>query len=235
MDPNLHIKDPSDGQHPQFCAPREILLQSAMFRLGDVENEIRAGYDVVRKQHKTVTIFGSARLPETSQYYKAARAVGRKLAADDYTIITGGGGGIMEAGNRGAFEVGGSSVGFNILLPHEQSLNAYTNDSFAFRHFAPRKIVMTLYADAYVFFPGGFGTLDELSEILTLVQTGKTTKAPIILFGTKFWCKFDEFVRTQLLEAEHLISPGDEHLYTITDDIEEVVRLVQENRTYCEH
>lgn len=236
MDPNLHLKQtPVTPGMPQLCAPREILLQSAMFRLGDVEDEIRAGYDVVRKQHKTVTIFGSARLPETSEYYRAARAVGRKLAQDNYTVITGGGGGIMEAGNRGAFEVGGNSVGFNILLPHEQSLNAYTNDSFAFRHFAPRKIVMTLYADAYVFFPGGFGTLDELSEILTLVQTGKTTKAPIILFGTKFWCKFDEFVRTQLLEAEHLISPGDEHLYTITDDIEEVVRLVQENRTYCEH
>lgn len=236
MKPTTHPPsdlDSTDGK--QFCAAREILLQSAMFRLGDVEDEIRAGYEVIRKQHKTVTVFGSARLPETSEYYQAARAVGRKLAKDHYTIITGGGGGIMEAANRGAFEVGGNSVGFNISLPHEQSLNQYTNDSFAFEHFAPRKIVMTLYADAYVFFPGGFGTLDELSEILTLVQTGKTTKAPIILYGSKFWHEFDEFIRTQLLEAEHLISPGDEKIYTITDDIEEVICLVRENRTYCEH
>ena len=228
---NTHVNE--DG--PFVCAPREILLQSAMFRLGEVEEEIRSGYEVVRKQHKTVTIFGSARLKNDSPYYQAARQVGSKLSKAGYSIITGGGGGIMEAGNRGAFESGGDSVGFNILLPHEQSLNPYTTDSFAFQHFAPRKIVMTLYADAYIFFPGGFGTLDELSEILTLVQTGKTAKAPIILYGKSFWALFDEFVRTQLRDAHKLITPGDENIYTITDDIDEIVRLVEENKTYCTH
>lgn len=234
MKPSVNTPNQDDdGLH--VCAPREILLQSAMFRLGEVESEIRSGYEVIRKLHKTVTIFGSARMKEDNKYYKAARAIGRKLAQENYTVITGGGGGIMEAGNRGAFEAGGDSVGFNILLPHEQSLNGYTTDSFAFQHFAPRKIVMTLYADAYVFFPGGFGTLDELSEILTLVQTGKTTKAPIVLYGSSFWNPFDKFVRDQLRDAEHLITPGDENIYTITDDIEEAVRLIKENKTYCTH
>lgn len=218
-----------------LCAPREILLQSAMFRLGNIEKQIQAGYNVIHQQHKTVTIFGSARLPETSEYYKAARAVARQLAKHNYSVISGGGHGIMEAANRGAYEAGGSSVGFNITLPHEQSLNDYTTESFAFTHFAPRKIVMTLYADAYIYFPGGFGTLDELSEILTLIQTGKTVKAPVILFGSKFWGPFDEFVKKELRDDEHLISPGDEHLYTITDDVEEVIKLVRANRTYCDH
>lgn len=217
------------------CAPRDILLQSAMFRLGNIETEVQSGYEILHKYHKTVTIFGSARTTEDNQYYQAARATAHQLAKHDYAVITGGGHGIMEAGNRGAFEAGGDSIGFNIKLPHEQNLNEYTTESYAFTHFAPRKIVMTLYADAYVYFPGGFGTLDELSEILTLIQTGKTVKAPIILFGSQFWEPFDEFVKKEMRDEEKLISPGDEDLYHITDDIDEVVRLVRENRTYCEH
>ena len=104
-----------------------------------------------------------------------------------------------------------------------------------FHHFAPRKIVMTLYANAYIYFPGGFGTLDELSEILTLVQTGKTIKAPIILFGSEFWNKLDNFITTEMRDHLKLISPGDEKLYTIVDDIDEAIELVKKNDTYCEH
>jgi len=217
------------------CAPREILLQSAVMRLGNIDQQIQAGYDIIKNHHKTVTIFGSARLPETSEYYQAARSVAYKLAKHDYSIITGGGHGIMEAGNRGAFEAGGQSIGFNIVLPHEQNLNEYTTESLSFSHFAPRKIAMTLYADAYVYFPGGYGTLDELAEILTLVQTGKTVTAPIILFGSQFWEPFHTFITKELRDDEQLISPGDENLYHITDDIDEVIRLVRENRTYCDH
>lgn len=231
----LIVMKPKINKDEYACAPRDILLQSAMFRLGNLEEQVQAGYEIIQKYHKTVTIFGSARTTEDNQYYQAARAVARQLAKHNYTVITGGGHGIMEAGNRGAFEAGGNAIGFNIKLPHEQSLNEYTTDSFAFTHFAPRKIVMTLYADAYIYFPGGFGTLDELSEILTLVQTGKTVKAPIILFGSEFWKPFDAFVQKEMRDDEHLISPGDEKLYTITDDIEEVIDLVRANRTYCEH
>lgn len=219
------------------CIPREIMLQAAMLRLGDIDEEVQRGYDVIRRYHKTVTIFGSARPPHTREnheYYRAAKEAAAKLAEHDYAVVTGGGHGIMEAANRGAFEAGGNSVGFNIRLPKEQSLNQYTTDSLSFKYFAPRKIVMTLFADAYVYFPGGFGTLDELSEIITLIQTNKTTKAPVILYGKKFWKDFDKFVKSNLLE-QAMISEGDEKLYHITDDIDELVELVRANHTYCEH
>lgn len=215
--------------------PREILLQAAMLRLGEIDNEVQAGYNILRTLHKTVTIFGSARTPQDEHFAKEAYQVAHKLAEANYAVITGGGHGIMEAANHGAFDAHGRSIGFNITLPHEQSLNNYTTDSLAFTHFAPRKIVMTLFADAYIYFPGGFGTIDELSEILTLIQTGKTSKAPLILFGSEFWKPLDEFFRTQMRDNLALITPGDEELYTITDDVDEVVRLVRANQTYCDH
>lgn len=217
-----------------ICIPREIMLQAAMLRLGDIDEEVQRGYDVIRRYHKTVTIFGSARTQSSEAYYRAARKTAKELAKHDYAVVTGGGHGIMEAANRGAFEAGGNSIGFNIRLPKEQTLNDYTTDSLSFKYFAPRKIVMTLFADAYVYFPGGFGTLDELSEIVTLIQTGKTTKAPVVLYGSEFWKDFDKFVKKQLL-GNDLISEGDEKLYHITDDIDELVAIVRANRTYCEY
>lgn len=228
------MKPKPDTEIP-VCIPRDIVLQAAMIRLGDIDDELQAGYNIIRKYHKTVTIFGSARTPAGERYYDAARALGGKLAENGYAIITGGGHGIMEAANRGAIEADGDSIGFNIALPHEQTLNPYTTDSISFSHFSPRKIAMTLYADAYVYFPGGFGTLDEMLEILTLIQTGKTPKAPVILYGRDFWRPFDEFIRHSMLEKERLVSAGDELLYHITDDIDEIVALVRANKTYCDH
>ncbi len=210
------------------------MLQAAVMRLGSIDQEVRDGYEVLKQHHKTVTIFGSARTPEDDLYYQKARELAAHLAESGFTIITGGGHGIMAAGNQGANEAGGDAIGFNITLPHEQTLNNHATESFAFSHFAPRKIVMTLFAEAYVYFPGGFGTLDELTEILTLIQTGKTAKAPIILFGSEFWRPFDNFVRTQMTQMG-LISPGDENLYTITDSIHEAVELAKSNTTYCKH
>lgn len=225
-----------------ICVPRDILLQAAMIRLGNIDEEIQDGYNILRKYHKTVTIFGSARTPEDSKYYEMAVELSEKLAGHGYAIVSGGGFGIMSAANEGAHiavqhgarKAGGESIAFNIKLPHEQHLNPYATESYEFQHFAPRKIVMTLYADAYVYFPGGFGTMDELTEILTLIQTGKTNKAPIILMGSKFWRHFDEFVTETMLE-EGTISPGDEKLYTITDNIDKAVKLVLANKTYCSH
>lgn len=217
------------------CIPRELQLQAAMFRLDAVNHQITSGYEVLRKYHKTVTVFGSARTPESSPYYQQARQLGRMLAESGYAVVTGGGGGIMEAANRGAKEAGGASIGFNIILPHEQTLNQYTTDSFAFDHFAPRKIVMTMMASSYVCFPGGFGTLDELAEILTLTQTQKISKAPIFMYDKAFWTKWDEFVRESMLEKEQLISPGDEDIYTITESLDDIVSGIKANRTYCDH
>ena len=227
---------------PKSCLPRDVLLQAAMIRLGDVSNEIQEGYNILRKYHKTVTIFGSARTPEDDPYYDQAADLAEKLAHKGYAIVSGGGWGIMSAANEGAHiavqhgarRAGGESIAFNIRLPHEQVLNPYVTESYEFAHFAPRKIVMTLFADAYVYFPGGFGTLDELTEILTLIQTGKTLKAPVILIGSKFWTHFDEFVQETML-PHGTISKGDEKLYTITDDIDEAIRIIIDNRTYCDH
>lgn len=217
------------------CIPRELQLQAAMFRLGNVDDEIQGGYEILKKYYKTVTIFGSARTPESSPYYQKARELGAMLAKAGYAVVTGGGPGIMEAANRGTKEAGGDSIGFNIVLPHEQSLNDYTTDSYAFDHFAPRKIVMTMMADAYIYFPGGFGTMDELSEILTLTQTQKISQAPIILFDRKFWTKWDDFAKDNMLCDQGLISAGDEGLYTITEDLDEIMAAVQGNTTYCNH
>ena len=232
---------PTEHIDPQ-CIPRDIMLQAAMIRLGEIDQQIQAGYNIIRKYHKTITIFGSARMSPDDPYYVQAREVSRRLAEQGYAIISGGGFGIMSAANQGADEAaqkgaqdaGGASIGFNIKLPHEQTLNSYATESYEFSHFAPRKIVMTLFADAYIYFPGGFGTLDELSEILTLVQTGKTNKAPIILVGTEFWSHFDQLIKKQLLTAGY-VKPEDIELYTITDDLDEVIEIIQKNRLYCEH
>jgi uncharacterized protein (TIGR00730 family) len=236
------MKTKMNDQHQDICVPRDIMLQAAMIRLGDINHEVQEGYKIIRKYHKTVTIFGSARTSENDKYYKKAVEVSEKLAGAGYAIISGGGLGIMGAANhganvaaqRGAQKVGGASIGFNIKLPHEQHVNKYTTEALEFNHFAPRKIVMTMYGDAYIYFPGGFGTLDELTEVLTLIQTGKTVKAPVILFGRDFWTDFDSFVKKHLL-ANGLISVGDENLYTITDNVDTVVNLVKANQTYCDH
>lgn len=228
------MKPKPDKTQPPVCVPRDIVLQAAMIRLGDIDTEVQDGYNVLRKYHKTVTVFGSARTPQDNAAYILAREMGKQLAHNGYSVVTGGGHGIMEAANRGAFEAGGSSIGFNISLPHEQSLNPYTTESYAFAHFAPRKIVMTLYADAYVYFPGGFGTMDELTEILTLIQTGKTNKAPVILIGHEFWDAFDQLARNDLL-IHQTIAEVDLSLYTITDSIEEAIRVIKSNKTYCDH
>ncbi|HEY0965094.1 MAG TPA: TIGR00730 family Rossman fold protein [Candidatus Saccharimonadales bacterium] len=233
---------PKPNKNEKVCVPRDIVLQAAMIRLGDIDREIQAGYNIIRKYHKTVTIFGSARTKTDDPYYIKAVETAEKLGNAGYAIVSGGGNGIMGAANHGAHmavqkgaeKAGAGSIGFNIKLPFEQQANEYATDSYEFAHFAPRKIVMTLYADAYIYFPGGFGTLDELSEVLTLIQTGKTQKAPIILVGKDFWGKFDEFVKEELL-ARNLISPGDENLYTITDSVDKIVSLVKANKTYCDH
>ncbi len=225
----------TESKNIPICIPREIHLQAAMFRLDKVDSQIAHGYEIIKKHHKTVTIFGSARTPEDNRYYQEARSLAGMLAREGYAVITGGGGGIMEAANRGAIEAGGASIGFNIILPHEQSLNEYTTESFAFSHFAPRKIVMTMMADAYIYFPGGYGTLDELLEILTLTQTGKISKAPIYLYDRPFWSKWDDFVRSTMLDQESVISPGDEEIYTVTEDLQQIIDGIKANHTYCGH
>ncbi len=191
-----------------------------------IATEFRAGFEAIEKiDRPAVTTFGSARVREGHPYYAAARAVGRGFAERGWAVITGGGPGLMEAANRGAKEGGGLSVGFNIELPHEQSSNPYLDISYTFEHFYARKVCFVRPAEGFVIFPGGFGTLDELYEALTLIQTGKVLHFPIVLFDTEHWSEMLDWVRDELLR-DRFISPEDVDLLSVTDDVEEAVELV---------
>jgi uncharacterized protein (TIGR00730 family) len=188
--------------------------------------EFRAGFEVLAKiDRPAVTMFGSARVREGHPYYEAARATGRRFGKRGWAVITGGGPGLMEAANRGAREGGGMSVGLNIDLPHEQASNPYLDVSYTFEHFYARKVCFVKPAEGFVIFPGGFGTLDELYEALTLIQTGKVSHFPVVLFDSAHWWEMLEWVRDELLD-ERLISPSDVELLSLTDDVEEAVGLV---------
>ena len=181
------------------------------------------GLKTVRTYPQGVTIFGSSRLPETNKYYKLARYLGQLLATNAHTVITGGGPGIMEAANRGAYEYGGRSIGLNITLSHEQHPNPYLTDMLQFEYFFARKVMLAMSAKVYVFFPGGFGTMDEFSEILILMQEGKMPKMPLFLVGKNFWRPLDHFFASRMSPLK-TINPEDRKIYKITDNVEEIVR-----------
>lgn len=193
--------------------------------LRSADEEFEEAFKILAKYPKRVTFFGSARLSHRSPYYRLARSISAALAQDGYAIMSGGGGGIMEAGDRGAFEEDDVAIGFNIKLPHEQHVNPYTTEQLTFNFFFTRKVMMTFYAQAFICFPGGFGTLDEFFEVLTLVQTGKMPRVPIILVGKKFWRDLDRYLKRRMLRSG-LISKGDEKLYTITENIDEIRRII---------
>ena len=191
-----------------------------------IASEFLAGFEAVDALDRpAVSIFGSSRVTEDSDVYVAAREVGRCFAQAGFAVVTGGGPGVMEAANRGARDGGGLSVGFNIKLPHEQVGNPYCDVSLTFKHFYARKTMFVKAAEGFVIFPGGFGTLDELFESLTLIQTGKVLHFPVILFDTAYWQPLLDLIRDRLL-ADGMISPEDFALLTVTDDPQEVVRMV---------
>jgi uncharacterized protein (TIGR00730 family) len=172
-----------------------------------------------------VTIFGSARIPASDPYYKQTVELGEKLAKHQFSVITGGGPGVMEAANRGAAKAKGTSVGLNIELPHEQRGNRYANVPMHFHYFFSRKVCFVKYSVGFVFIPGGFGTLDELYEVLTLVQTERIPRFPLILFGSKYWKGLMDWMKAQMKTRKY-ISPDDLNLLTITDDVQEAVDLI---------
>jgi uncharacterized protein (TIGR00730 family) len=172
-----------------------------------------------------VSIFGSARTLETHPYYKQAEQIARLLSDSGFSVISGGGPGIMEAANKGAFYGKSPSIGLNIQLPHEQAGNQYQDVSQTFRHFFARKVMFVKHATAYIVMPGGFGTLDELTEALTLIQTGKSRKIPIILAGGQFWDGFVNWVKTTLV-SEKMIHPDDLHLIQVIDEPQEIVDAI---------
>ena len=190
--------------------------------------ELVDGFETLNKLGPCVSIFGSARTKPGAKYYELAVTMAERLVAEGFGIITGGGPGIMEAGNKGAHLAEGTSVGLNIDLPFEQSSNKYIDHDkdIDFRYFFVRKVMFVKYAQAFVLLPGGFGTMDELFESLTLIQTNKIERVPVILYGTEFWEGLVDWMKKIMLEKHKTISPGDLDLMTITDDIEVVISTI---------
>lgn len=203
-------------------------LDGAMetWRVFRIMSEFVDGFETMRRVPPAVSIFGSARTAPNDPDYEKARELGAALAAEDFAVITGGGPGIMEAANRGAKEAGGVSVGLNIFLPHEQAANPYQTVSLDFRYFFCRKVMFVKYASAFVCFPGGFGTLDEFFESMTLIQTEKVRRFPVILVGSAFWSPLLDWMKTQQAGENGFISPSDLELCSVVDDVAEVVSRI---------
>lgn len=207
-------------------------LKGRQNRAEELESAVRyfleflQGFESLHVAGPAVTVFGSARFPESHRYYRLAREVGRRLAEAGYAVITGGGPGVMEAANRGAKEAGGLSVGCNITLRREQAPNAYLDDFVQFDHFFVRKVMLVKYSSAFVVLPGGFGTLDEVFETLTLIQTLTIEQFPVILMGSEFWACMVAFFKESLL-VERTIDAEDLQLFRITDSPEEAVQAIR--------
>jgi hypothetical protein len=210
----------SDGQ-------QEKLFQEDTWRVFRIMSEFVEGFETMGRIGPAVSIFGSARTPRTDPFYDGARRLSQKLAEHGFAIITGGGPGVMEAANRGAADGGGLSVGLNISLPHEQQANAYAGVRLDFHYFFARLVMFVKYSRAFVCFPGGFGTLHEFYNSMTLIQTGKAEQFPVVLIGRDYWQGLVQWMREQMLDNGYRkIDPEDLELFTLTDDLDEAAELV---------
>lgn len=204
----------------------KIVRLPAALQIPIISEELQTAAETLQEIGYGVSVFGSARTKPDNIYYALAEELGQRLAQENIPVIAGGGPGIMEAANKGAYETGGKSVGLNIRLPRETSNNPYQTHSLQFEYFSSRKATFFMHSAAYIALPGGFGTLDELFEALTLVQTRKNPPAPIVLVGTEFWDGLVEWIKEQLITHAY-ISPNDVNLITLTDDLEEVMQIVR--------
>jgi len=204
---------------------------SMSWRINRIEAELVEGFQFIADFPKSVTIFGSTRFNEKDEWYREARELGETLAKEKFVVVTGGGPGIMEAGNRGAYEADGESVGINIQLPMEQRINPYVNHSHGFHYFFNRKLMLTYSAQAYVYFPGGYGTLDEFFEIITLIQTKKIeTSIPVILVGKEYWAPICEIIEKNVYEKFGAIDKADMKIYTLVDSAEEAMKIIRKSK-----
>lgn len=204
--------------------------EDANWRVFRIMAEFVDGFEFLYPLRKEVTFFGSARFAERDHWYQEAQKLGRLLAENGFTVITGGGPGIMEAGNRGAYEGGGESIGLDIELPTEQRRNAYVKKGIGFHYFFTRKVMLSASAQAYVFFPGGFGTMDEFFEMVTLVQTKKMEPVPVVCLGKDYWTPLDGWIKKTFVEEYKTINPEDVNLYTIVDTAEEAFSILKESK-----
>jgi hypothetical protein len=215
---------PEEHGSGQKQPPRMYEITWRIFR---IMAEFVEGFQFLSESEKEVTIFGSARCGQFNRWYKEARKLGRLLADGGFTVITGGGPGIMEGANRGAFERGGPSIGLNIQLPNEQRINKYVRRGRGFHYFFTRKVMLAASAQAYVFFPGGFGTLDELLEMMVLIQTGKAQAVPIILVGREFWRPFLAWIDEFMVKKEKTVAKADTKIYAVVDTAKQAYDLIK--------
>ena len=205
---------------------KDLSLGRETWRLFRIMAEFVEGFETLGEVGKAVTVFGSARTKPAHPYYAQAMTCGRRLAERGYAVITGGGPGIMEAANRGCFEAGGKSVGLNIALPMEQRPNPYQNHELTFHYFFVRKVMFVKYASGFVIFPGGYGTMDELFESLTLIQTLKIKPFPVVCVGKDYWSGLVDWLRDKMLDEQANIGAKDLDLFRVTDDVDEAVELI---------
>ena len=230
--PTQDSREPGSlGQEIVSAEQRDVLAtRTDAERLELIAAELCTGFNELSGIGQAVCVFGSARTPRTSPEYERAREVARRLGESGFAIVTGGGPGTMEAANRGARDAGALSVGLNILLPREQGMNPYVDLGITFDYFFTRKLMFVRYSQAFVVFPGGYGTLDETFELLTLTQTGEAVRHPVALVGRAYWSGLLEWIRDQLLDPGR-ISPEDFELAQVTDDAEEIVAIVRSGAT----
>lgn len=218
-------------ENPNLPAESTPFTENLYWRIFRIMAEFIEGFEFLSKLHHEVTFFGSARAPKNGRYYKAAEELGQMCAKAGFTVITGGGPGIMEAGNKGAYNGGGESVGLDIELPTEQRRNDYVTRAIGFHYFFTRKVMLSASAQAYVFFPGGFGTLNEATEMVDLVQTGKTPReVPCIFYGRAFWMPFFNWLRKTVYEENAFVNSEDLNLIRIVDTTKEAFDIIKQTR-----
>lgn len=214
-----------DAPQPLVCKPRQL----ESWRVFKIMSEFVEGFDVIQKYGLAASFFGTARASFDSSVYEAATALAGRLAKAGFAVITGGSAGIMEAANKGAYEAGGASIGLNIQLDTEQSTNKYLTENITFHHFFVRKVMLTFASEVYIYFPGGFGTLDEFSEIVTLVQTKKIRKVPIVLYGKEYWAPFIKIFEEELYGKYKAVDEVDLDLYRVVDSVDEAYDYIMAN------
>jgi len=223
-------KNGADGKYTHVRIMKDLLDPTGdaveSWRIFRIMAELVAGFELLRKHGLAATFFGTARCGAGEEVYKQAEELAAKLAKGGFTIITGGGPGVMEAANVGAFKVGGKSIGLNIELPMEQRLNPYVTETEKFHFFFTRKVMLAFASEVYIYFPGGFGTLDELFELVTLIQTKKISKIPVILYGKKFWAPLLEWIEQSLAKKYGTISRDDIDLLHVVDSVDEAYEYI---------
>ncbi len=225
-----HTQVPEDFS-PLVCKPHRI----ESWRVFKIMSEFVEGFELIRRYSLAATFFGSARETLDSSVYEQATKLAAQLAKGGYAVITGGSAGIMQSANKGAYEVGGASVGLNVRLPRPQKSNEYLTDKFEFDHFFVRKVMLTFASEVYIFFPGGFGTLDEFFEVVTLIQTKKIRKVPIVMYHSEYWNPLMKFIKDQLLDKFKTIGSVDLNLLHVVDSVDEAMAFItQSSVTGCE-